>query len=838
MTPEPQAQPVSKPEITPSLYDTEVAETAEPAPTFSSTRTQQDVSKWQQSEPLLDKIISHVKHFFTDGNVVLKVGLVVLFFGVGFLIKYAYDHTMLPVELRLAGAGLLGIVLVVVGWRVRDKKHVYALLLQGAGVGVLYLTVFGAAKLYAMLPMGLAFLIMVGLVAFSAILAVLQNAKYLAIYGAVGGFLAPVLASTGTGNHVILFSYYALLNAGIVGVAWYRSWRILNLVGFVFTFVIGSLWGAKYYRPEYFASVEPFLILFFVFFVIIAVLFAYRQPPKLKGYVDSTLVFGVPIISFALQSALVHEMQYGMAFSALAISGFYIFLASALWRRGPEGMRLLTEAFLALGVVFGSLAIPLALDGRWTAAAWALEGAAIVWVGVRQHRVLARAFGLLLQFGSGYFFLLDVSSPVRDVIVFNGMYLGALTISVAGLFSSYYLYRNRASLRDWELSLHVPLLVWGLAWWYGAGIQEISVHVSTVKNTLLWLIAFATGSYLLAFLLEQKLGWVPLRGLFLTMLPAMFVLLGMVELVGFAHPLGQYGWAVWPATLLVFYFLLYRYRTIEQQNIIKWQHIVGFWFVMIFVSREMAWLVDELVAGGRAWRDVAYVLTPALLMFLLIARGKALRWPLAEHFTWYMGVGAAPVMLVLALNALAFGVLHEGNPWPLVYVPLINPVDLLVAFLLYLMIVWRNQLEAQNILKSTGLKQNMPYMIAGIAFAWLNGMIARSIHHWFEIPYDLTRLMHAVEFKATISVVWTIVALSTMLYASKKGKRHLWFTGLGLFAVVVAKLFLFDLSKANTLAIIISLLVVGGLTVVFGYYLSPLPPRAEEDENDITEVES
>ena len=56
-------------------------------------------------------------------------------------------------------------------------------------------------------------------------------------------------------------------------------------------------------------------------------------------------------------------------------------------------------------------------------------------------------------------------------------------------------------------------------------------------------------------------------------------------------------------------------------------------------------------------------------------------------------------------------------------------------------------------------------------------------------------------------------------------------------AVVVAKLFLFDLSKANTLAIIVSLLVVGGLTVIFGYYLSPLPPRAEH-ENTVTEVKS
>ncbi len=62
-----------------------------------------------------------------------------------------------------------------------------------------------------------------------------------------------------------LSSYYLLLNGGVLAIAWFRSWRILNLVGFGFTFVIGSLWGYQFYRPEFFASTEPFLVAFFFF---------------------------------------------------------------------------------------------------------------------------------------------------------------------------------------------------------------------------------------------------------------------------------------------------------------------------------------------------------------------------------------------------------------------------------------------------------------------------------------------------------------------------------------------------------------------------------------------
>ena len=112
-------------------------------------------------------------------------------------------------------------------------------------------------------------------------------------------------------------------------------------------------------------------------------LYALRQSVELRNYVDSTLVFGTPLVAAGLQSALVREMPYGMALSALAASALYLVLAKLLHARRSENLRLLVEAFLALGVIFATVAIPLALDARWTSATWALEGAAMVWVGVR-----------------------------------------------------------------------------------------------------------------------------------------------------------------------------------------------------------------------------------------------------------------------------------------------------------------------------------------------------------------------------------------------------------------------------------------------------------------------
>ena len=106
-----------------------------------------------------------------------------------------------------------------VGWRLRARRPGYALIVQGGGIGVLYLTVFAAFRLYQLLPGALVFLLLATMAVFSAMLAVLQDSRSLAAVGVSGGFIAPLLASTGGGSHVGLFSFYALLNRGILFIA-------------------------------------------------------------------------------------------------------------------------------------------------------------------------------------------------------------------------------------------------------------------------------------------------------------------------------------------------------------------------------------------------------------------------------------------------------------------------------------------------------------------------------------------------------------------------------------------------------------------------------------------
>jgi len=122
--------------------------------------------------------------------------------------------------------------------------------------------------------------------------------------------------------------------------------------------------------------------------------------------------------------------------------------------------------------------IPLAVDGRWTAAAWALEGAAIVWVGMRQEKILARGFGYFLLYAAGAAFFLDAPGSRGAVPVLNSFYLSCVMIAVAALFSAWFLKHRRRRLNDESAIVAVALFCWGCAWWLGGGLAEVHEQVA------------------------------------------------------------------------------------------------------------------------------------------------------------------------------------------------------------------------------------------------------------------------------------------------------------------------------------------------------------------------
>ena len=757
------------------------------------------------------------------GNLVAKVGILVLFCGIAFLIKYAYERIHVPIELRLTGVAIGAVVLLVIGWRLRRSHTGYALVLQGGGIGILYLVIFAAFRMFGLLPAPLAFALLVGVAASSAALAVLQNSLTLAVVGVSGGFLAPVLASTGRGDHVILFSYYAVLNGAIVLVAWMKAWRVLNVLGFAFTFGIGWAWGAKSYRPELFASTEPFLILFFAIYLGIPLLFAKRRAVELKDYVDGTLVFGLPVVAFGLQAAAVRHIEYGAAWSAFVVALVYLALARSLFRRAGANLRLLVESYIALSLAFATLAIPLAFDGRLTSAAWALEGAAVLWVGARQGRLLARVFAYLLQFAAGAAFLWDVAAGYGSVPVLNSFYLGTAFIAFAALFSAAYVERHRQRLRPEEGPLLYVLLAWGALWWYGGGIHEIVRHVAAPDRGPAVLMFVAASSVAFSFL-STWARWPTVRWLWLLLYPAM-VFEVLLEAGQGVHPFAGLGAAGWFVAFAVHFGLLARHSG-EQKPLLEWLHAAGVWLIALVGAREVGWLIDSAVQGRRVWPSIAWAIVPtAILLFLISARAQA-RWPMAGYERSYVVAGGSPLALFLSLWIFYANFRSNGDPFPLPYLPVLNPLDVAMAAVFVVLARWLAELSRHG-LREWWLLVRIP-VIAAFAvgvFVWINGSLLRTLHHWAGLPFALEPMWASQLVQAAFSILWTVLALGAMIVATRRALRPVWIVGALLMGVVVAKLFLIDLSSVGTIERIVSFIAVGLLMLLVGY-LSPVPPKA------------
>ena len=614
------------------------------------------------------------------GNLVAKAGVVILFFGVGFLLKYAYDHSILPPWTRLLGVAIASVVLFFAGRRLLEKRRLYALILMGGGFGFLYLDVFFALKWYHYIdaPIGFALFMVLGVA--TVLTAVRMDARALAVLGLFGAFLAPPLASTGSGSHVLLFSYYTLLNLFILAVSWFKAWRDLNLVGFGFTFVISAVWGARSYRPELFDSVEPFVVIFFVIYLAIPVLFATRQKPELKGLVDGTLVFGTPLAAAFMQARVVAGMgDHALAWSAGAAGVLYALLGMATRRR--EHMALLGETYIALATVFLTMTVFFALDAYPTFALWTLEGAAIVWVGLRQRRALARAFGLLLQLGAAAYFMFHYSEIARANPLFNDFIFGCVLIAVSAWLTAWLMDKHREVLSDTETGVGNLFLVWGFAWWFGAAIHAMH-HGLAPQHFAAALLIFATVTLSSAELLGTWMGaagWPALRRVAATHLG--FIVATLVLSLKAGHPLAEWGALAWPLAFAAHFWILFRQRDEGLEAAEQLRELGGWAVLAVVASWEAWWLIDHgQYAGALAWavggmvagwlryarpeRDIPEntQLSRLVLLWSLVVWSAA-GWNWLDD-TWNRSALVFAALLAGAGSALLFEVAGSVARWP------------------------------------------------------------------------------------------------------------------------------------------------------------------------------
>lgn len=764
------------------------------------------------SEPnVVDKVINIVKSYFSEGNIVVRIGGVILFFGLAFLTKYAAEHSVISIEIRLIGIALVSVVLIGVGWRFRGRKDYYGIILQGVGVAILYLLVFASAKLYILFPLSLAFMVMFLIVIFGSMLAVVQNALPLAIFAVGGGFIAPILTSDGTGSHIMLFGYFALLNSGIVGIAWYRSWRVLNLTGFFFTFFIATVWGVLKYDSALFASTEPFLILFFIFYLAVSILFTLKQTFEPRGIVDATLVFGLPLLAFSLQGSLVHEMEYALAYSAIAMGTLYFILFKALSRFSK--MHLLSEAFLALSVIFYTIAIPNIFDNDLTGALWALEASAIIWISLRQKRMYARMFGESLQVIAIVLYVKSTYLQHIDMAFINTSYLGYIIVIVSAFVSSYLLRMNKLQLNNFDKDSSNVFLGTAIGLLLFSGFTQATSMDFQMGNVML--IYIAISSAILA-IVASRFKWDELVELLQNYLfVGMLLFISLLSHYTQYHPFEGLGSIAIILFFCVHYALLYFFES--QWNLQTTLHVIGLWILTLIGAVEFGYGIS-LFTHNTIFEVAGWGMFLIVIAGLIMRTDKFLPPIFDKYKKSYRVLGVGGIVIMLFIWEL-YSFRLDANPMPLPYIPFLNPLELAQLLGLVIFYNWIRT-EENNFFQENS---NLVYTVGGlIVFAFSTVVLARSMHFYIDVNYEVYALSHSIVFQMALSVMWGVMAMAVMLTSKYMKNRTVWIAGASLMGIVVLKLFLVELSRSGTIERIISFIVVGILLLLIGYF-APLP---------------
>ena len=325
-----------------------------------------------------------------------RVGILAVLFAVSFFIKYAFENNWVGPRGRVALGLLLGSALLPwSGWLLRRGYQYFSEGIAGLGAAVLYVSLWSGWHYYELFTQVEAFVGMIVVTSAMVAVAVGRDSQRIALLALVGGFLTPQLVSTGKDQQVVLFTYLAVLAAGLLALVNARDWRSLAPLSFFAVQIYFWGWYERFYDAEKLLRTSLFATLFFVLFAALPVVRSRREGRLAAAEVGVVLLNAFAYL-LALRATLWPEHRWALTVVVLALAWAHLAVAQSLPPPRERERPLLKLLFAGLALTFVTLAIPIRLDGKWITMAWAVEGAVLVWSGLRAKTWILRAAGFLL----------------------------------------------------------------------------------------------------------------------------------------------------------------------------------------------------------------------------------------------------------------------------------------------------------------------------------------------------------------------------------------------------------------------------------------------------------
>jgi hypothetical protein len=362
-----------------------------------------------------EEIKSDLEKFIGE-NLINKIGIAITVIGVSIGAKYAIDHDLISPLTRIMLGYLVGLGLLFFALRLRKNYDNFSAVLLSGSLAIMYFLTYAAYSFYAIYPQWLTFILMVIFTAAAVTAAIDYNKQVIAHIGLVGAYAVPFLLSQGPEDVVVLFSYTAIINVGILVISFKKYWKPLYYSSFLLTWLMFMTWyGSKYQASEHLVTASVFLSVFFVTFYLMFLAYKLIQKEKFDIY-DIVLLLANSFIFYGLGYNILTKHDSGEHLTGL----FTLFNAaihtvvSLYIYRQKLADRNLFHLVSGLVLIFITIAIPVQLSGNWITLLWAGEAALLFWIG-RTKKV---AFYEILSYALIYlafFSIIYEWSPVRNI---------------------------------------------------------------------------------------------------------------------------------------------------------------------------------------------------------------------------------------------------------------------------------------------------------------------------------------------------------------------------------------------------------------------------------------
>lgn len=662
--PEKKAEPVKEPEAKQEVEKVtpKVPEEVVPEPRVISTPSYEPVARkpipapkperpgFFERNPDLEKFIGE--------NLANKVGIGILVLGIGFFVKYAIDQDWIGPIGRVFIGVLCGGILIGVAHRLRKTFVAFSSVLVGGGIAILYLTIYIAFHDYEIFSQTAAFLLMVVITAFAVLLSLGYDRKELAILSILGGFASPFMVSTGEGNYVVLFTYVLILDGGMLVLAYYKKWNIVNIICYAFTILLFGSWlGARFdgEKTSMIAGAMIFATLFYLVFFAMNMINNLRKRTSFEA-LEIGMLLSTTFFYYAAGMVILNN-EHGEDFKGLftACLGIFNFIFAYTLFKSTRVDKNLVYLLIGLVLTFISLAAPVQLEGNYITLFWAAEAVLLLWLsqksGIRLMKLTSvivmalMVISLLMDWGQIY---LEGNGGQALRIIFNKGYITSL-VTLASIALTLILLKSETQEQQENVRLYKTLLTFaGIALLYFSQLLELRHHLAAygfayeAQNIIIGVYNMV---FIASLLLTQKKLPLPREAEYA---PVVLGVLAIVLYLFFYQDQSiiarnEYLFGVTSATGFVFHYVLLAallavsvlsLRKIQQMDAFNKssQNIYSWFFVFFYLFVASAELDNLVVSIGFSTPDslghilsqnhkIGYPILWGLTSFLLIAVG-------------------------------------------------------------------------------------------------------------------------------------------------------------------------------------------------------------------------